>query len=375
MSAPTRTTIAVRLAARQRLSRGEGKEVCELLLEADQPIAYESGDWLAVAPKNGRIEVKRLQWMMGASGYETISLRGSEVPLRVALAEQVDMGVVPRALGELILGKCGGEKRRALEGGLAGDFAAFCAGWSVGDFLEHFSGEIFPCQEIVPALRPLQPRLYSIASSPAVHRRAVRLVVATATHVARGGELRYGVSSSYLNRQLAVGDSLRCYPVRTRFRLPEERQRDIIMVGPGAGIAPFIGFLEQREADGREGKAVGRSWLFFGDRHRNEDFIFEERLNSYLKNGQLNGLDLAFSRDQEQKIYVQDRMRERGEELFRWLSGGAHFYVCGDGKRMAKDVEAVLVELFMRYGGHGAEAAAERVAAMGRERRYQRDVY
>jgi sulfite reductase (NADPH) flavoprotein alpha-component len=367
--------LVVRLSERRRLSKGEGKEVCELLLEADESIPYQCGDWLAVLAGNPSREVERLLGLFRADGEELVTVRGEKISLRQAFSERLSIGQVPRSLAEALLPYCIEEKRKVLELNLVGDFATSVGGLSVADFLEIFMGKNVSPTPVLPALKPLQPRLYSIASSPLLRPNGLRLVVTTSTYVASNGELRCGISSSYLNRRLAIGERLRCYPIRTHFRLPENSMADVIMVGPGAGIAPFVGFLEQRWAERDGGKTIGRNWLFFGDRHRATDFIFEEELADYQRSGILNRLDLAFSRDQDQKFYVQDRIRERGEELSRWLTAGAHFYVCGDGKRMAKDVEVALTEILMCHGGKIGPAAEETVAAMKRDRRYQLDVY
>ncbi|MDR0340485.1 MAG: hypothetical protein LBH53_02920, partial [Puniceicoccales bacterium] len=264
--------LVVRLSERRRLSGGEGKEVCELLLEADGPIPYQCGDWLAVLAENAKDEVERLLKLFRAGGEELVTVRGKEVPLRRALSELLSIGEVPRSLAEALLPYCAEEGRKSLEENLVGDFAASVGGLSVADFLEIFLERDVSPTPVLPALKPLQPRLYSIASSPLLRPNGLRLVVTTSTYVASDGGLRCGVSSSYLNRRLATGEGLRCYLVRTHFRLPENSMADVIMIGPGAGIAPFVGFLEQRRAERNDGKMVGRNWLFFGDRHRATDF-------------------------------------------------------------------------------------------------------
>jgi sulfite reductase (NADPH) flavoprotein alpha-component len=374
MEYSAKNPLIARLGARRRLSLGEGKEVCEILLQADEKIPYGCGDWLAVQPRNADGEVQCLLELLRANGEELVRVGGGEkVSLRQALSELFSIGEAPKSLAKALLPSYGGEAGQPSADGVFGDFETSVAGLSVADFLRlHRTEDI---SLVLSALKPLRPRLYSIASSPLVCPNGLRLVVATAAYVTPNGETRYGVSSSYLNRQLTIGDPLRCYPVHTRFKLPEDTRTDIVMVGPGVGIAPFVGFLEQRQAERKSGKVVGRNWLFFGDRHRRADFILENELTAYLRDGTLSHLDLAFSRDQDQKIYVQDRIRERGEELGHWLAAGAHFYVCGDGKRMAKDVEAALAEVLVKYCGQSGPLVRETIGAMERDRRYQRDVY
>ncbi|MDR2667765.1 MAG: hypothetical protein LBB38_01855 [Puniceicoccales bacterium] len=366
---------AFRLASRRRLSGGGGKEICEIILEADGQLAYEPGDWLAVAPQNCREDVSRLLAVLAAPREMVVKLREGEMAIGQALSECFTIGEVPRQLAELIATRCEGEKAKILGEAIDGDFNAFASGLSVCEFLETFAVKDLPIPDVLASLRPLQPRLYSIASCPFSIANGLRLIVTTATHLGRDGKLRFGVASSHVNRRLSVGDVLRAKVVSTKFRLPADPNVDVLMVGPGAGLAPFIGFLERREWERKEKNSHGRNWLFFGDRHRATDFIEENRLMAWLESGLLARLDLAFSRDQEKKIYVQDRIRENGEEFHRWLADGAHFYICGDGKRMAVDVEAAVLETFTRFGNLPHEAALEKIGEMKRSRRFQRDVY
>lgn len=225
--------------------------------------------------------------------------------------------------------------------------------------------------EFIGSLRKLQPRLYSIASSPKAHPGEVHLCIGVVRYEQDGIQHK-GVASSFLADRLTVGGATGVFVhTANHFRLPSDSTRPVIMIGPGTGIAPFRAFLEERQAIG----ATGKNWLFFGDQRRVTDFLYHDQIIAWLKDGHLARLDTAFSRDQEEKIYVQHRMRESAAELWQWLEEGAHFYVCGDAKRMAKDVDAALHDVIQQAGGQSAEKAAAYVAAMKKEKRYARDVY
>jgi len=224
--------------------------------------------------------------------------------------------------------------------------------------------------EFIAGLRKLQPRLYSISSSPKVHPGEVHLTV-SAVRYEKDGHHHKGVASTFLADRLPIGDSAGVFIQRSpHFRVPADPAVPIIMVGPGTGIAPFRAFLEEREKTG----ATGRNWLFFGDQRRSTDFLYSEQLTAWQRRGHLR-LDLAFSRDQKEKVYVQDRMREHAAELWAWLEEGAHFYVCGDASRMAKDVDVALHDIIRTAGGKSEEEAAACVADMKKAKRYVRDVY
>ena len=241
--------------------------------------------------------------------------------------------------------------------------------------VRHLLGQPAPADlsaaDFIGGLRRLQPRLYSIASSPKAHPEEVHLCVGAVRYEA-GGLAHQGVASTFLADRLALGETADIFFHEAKhFRLPADRTRPVIMVGPGTGIAPFRAFLEEREATG----APGKNWLFFGDQHRGSDFLYHDQIIEWVRKGVLNRLDTAFSRDQGEKIYVQDRMRTAAGELWQWLEEGAHFYVCGDAKRMAKDVDAALHEVIQSAGGRSAEEAAAYLAALKQTGRYQRDVY
>jgi sulfite reductase (NADPH) flavoprotein alpha-component len=224
---------------------------------------------------------------------------------------------------------------------------------------------------LVPMLAPLQPRLYSISSSLRAHPEEVHLTVGLVKYT-KGERLRKGVASSFVAERLAAGGEVRVFVhVSHRFQLPNHGDTRMIMVGPGTGIAPFRAFLEERQAVG----ARGKNWLFFGDQRRATDFLYEDDLRRFQESQVLTRLDLAFSRDQAEKIYVQDRIHVRARELWDWLEEGAHFYVCGDAKRMASDVDRALQQVIATQGNLTADATKAYVANMSRTGRYQRDVY
>jgi sulfite reductase (NADPH) flavoprotein alpha-component len=237
------------------------------------------------------------------------------------------------------------------------------------DLLQAHPGA-WSAEALVEALRPLQPRLYSIASSRKAVGEEAHLTVAHVEY-RRGDALRWGAASHFL-ATLGEGASVPVFVERNeRFRLPADASRDVIMIGPGTGVAPFRGFVQEREAIG----ATGRNWLLFGNPHARTDFLYQLEWQDALKRGNLHRLDLAFSRDQAHKIYVQHKLREHARELFAWLENGAHLYVCGDATRMAKDVHAALLDAIASAGGKSADDAADYLNALQAQGRYARDVY
>jgi sulfite reductase (NADPH) flavoprotein alpha-component len=245
-------------------------------------------------------------------------------------------------------------------------------GVDVLDFLREHPEVVFGAEEFVATLRKLQPRLYSIASSPRVTPETIHLTVAAVRYRLRG-RARKGVASTFLADRLEVGETIPVFLHSAKgFRMPEDPSAPMIMVGPGTGVAPFRAFLQDREASG----APGKSWLFFGDQRRATDFLYGDEFEKMAASGLLARLDTAFSRDQEEKVYVQHRMLEHGAELWKWIAEeGAYFYVCGDAKRMAKDVDAALKRIAIERGGLSEEEATEFLDGMKRAKRYRRDVY
>jgi len=229
----------------------------------------------------------------------------------------------------------------------------------------------FSPTEFVGFLSKLQPRLYSISSSPKAHPNEVHLTVAVVRYESLGRRCQ-GVCSTFLADRVHESTPVPVFvQTSTNFRLPQNTDAPVIMIGPGTGIAPFRAFLEERRAVG----ARGKNWLYFGDQCQATDFLYREELENFLRDGHLVRLDTAFSRDQAEKIYVQQRMLENARELWSWLEAGAHLYVCGDAKRMAKDVDAALHQIISTAGGKTADQAAEYVRQLKQAKRYQRDVY
>jgi sulfite reductase (NADPH) flavoprotein alpha-component len=228
-----------------------------------------------------------------------------------------------------------------------------------------------PPAELLPLLRKLAPRLYSISSSPKAHPGEVHLTVSSVRYESHGRP-RKGVASTFLADRVGEVEFIKVFVQPSHgFRPPTHSDTPMIMVGPGTGIAPFRAFLEDRQATG----AKGKNWLFFGDQTRAADFLYEEQLMAWHRGGLLTRLDLAFSRDQTEKVYVQTRMLENAAELWSWLEAGAHFYVCGDANRMAKDVNAALQRLIETAGGKSPDEALGYLEKMKSDKRYQRDVY
>jgi sulfite reductase (NADPH) flavoprotein alpha-component len=226
-------------------------------------------------------------------------------------------------------------------------------------------------EAFIEALDPLQPRLYSISSSPR-HQPGRLTLTVDSVRYRIGQRERIGVASTFLGERIAEGETLNVYVQKAHgFALPDDPSKPVIMVGPGTGIAPFRAFLQERAAI----NAPGRNWLFFGHQHSATDFFYADELNAMKERGTLERLTLAWSRDGKDKIYVQDRMRETGAELWAWLDEGAHFYICGDAKRMAKDVERALVDIAIVHGDLSPDAAIAFVAGLKKSGRYQADVY
>ena len=234
-----------------------------------------------------------------------------------------------------------------------------------------FSPAQLDAEALINLLRPLTPRLYSIASSQAEVENEVHVTVGVVRYDVEG-RARAGGASSFLADRVEEEGEVRIFIEHNdNFRLPANPETPVIMIGPGTGIAPFRAFMQQRAAD----EAPGKNWLFFGNPHFTEDFLYQVEWQRYVKEGVLTRIDLAWSRDQKEKIYVQDKLREQGAELWRWINDGAHIYVCGDANRMAKDVEQALLEVIAEFGGMDTEAADEFLSELRVERRYQRDVY
>ncbi|NEA46400.1 reductase, partial [Streptomyces sp. SID10815] len=352
---------------------GSHKEVRQFAFDTrGGELAYEAGDALGVRPVNGSGLVAEWLALTGLDPDEPVDLAdGPPLPLEEALRTRLDISRLTTDLLRFVTERTGDHGLRRL---LRTDNKDALAQWSWGRQAADLVAE-FPVRasaaEWAGVLKRLQPRLYSISSSPLVRPGEVRLTVSVVRYSGALGRDRKGVCSTYL-ADCADDGPVQVHVRRSpHFRPPADPAAPMIMVGPGTGVAPFIGFLEDRLARGH----TGPNWLFFGEQRRATDFYHREDLEAYRASGHLDRLDLAFSRDQRNKVYVQDRMCEQGARLWQWLQDGAHFYVCGDAGRMAKDVDRALRDVAAGHGGLDPEAAAAWARRLAADGRYVRDVY
>ncbi len=333
---------------------------------------YEVGDALGVYPLNPPEIVDEILANLPFKPSDVPGRDGVEIPLREALVSHYDLGVLSKGLVQKWQKRSGSPFLRSLV--VADDKAAwdgFCHGREVIDLVIDHPADFSDAEEFVSVLKKLQPRLYSIASSPRAHPGEVHLCVGIVRYQSHGRK-RGGVCSTFLADRAGNDTEPRVYThSNPAFRLPVDGSVPVIMVGPGTGIAPFRAFLEERRVTG----ATGRNWLFFGNPHRATDFLYEEEINGFLADKTLTRLDLAWSRDQKEKLYVQHLMEQQGAELWSWLQDGAAFYVCGDASRMAKDVDQALHAVAREHGKLSAEEAVAFVTQLKKDKRYLRDVY
>ena len=359
------------LLVNRLMTEGSDKETrhFELSLK-DSGLNYLPGDSLGVVPTNCEEVVGDLLNAVGLSGEETIRIGEESVVLKDALMNRLACTVLSKIqikkFNEIAQAE---QLTDLLQIANKDSLVDYMWGRELIDLFLEFPQQGISAQDFVDLLRPMPPRLYSIASSLSAHPEEVHLTVAVVRYEGNGRK-RKGVCSSYLAER--VGDSVPCYlHPNKNFKLPEDSSTPIIMVGPGTGIAPFRAFIEERKSTG----ATGKNWLFFGDRSKNTDYLYGEEWESYQKDGILNELDLAWSRDQAEKVYVQHKMLEKGSQLWNWLNDGAVFYVCGDASRMAKDVDQALRSIAQREGSMSEEDAGSWVKGLQKERRYLKDVY
>ena len=356
--------------SRTRLNKpGSEKETWHIELDlADANIDYCVGDAFGIFPINDPALADAVIAALGAPADFLIGGRR----LRDVLIEQVSLGAAPDLLFQLFSYITGGERRHKAKALAAGeDPDGDAATLDVLAALEKFRGLRPDPEAFIEALDPMQPRLFSIASSPKVAGKRMALCVDGVRYRVRG-RTRLGVASTFLGERVRTGQPVRCYIQKApHFSLPRDPAIPIIMIGPGTGIASFRAFLHERMAT----KASGRNWLFFGHRHSNYDFFYEDELAGMKAAGVLTRLSLAWSRDGSEKFYVQDRMREVGRDLWAWLAEGAHIYVCGDAKHMAKDVEGAWVEIVAAHGARTTDEAIAFVANLKKSGRYHQDVY
>ena len=362
---------ASELLVNRLMTEGSDKETrhFELSLK-DSNLHYLPGDSLGVLPINCESVVNNLLSAVGLIGDETIELGEESLVLKVALINRFACTVLSKIQIKKFNEFAQSEKlANLLELANKDALVEYMWGRELMDLFLEFPQPEMSAQDFVGLLRPMPPRLYSIASSISAHPEEVHLTVAVVRYEGNGRK-RKGVCSSYLAER--AGDTIPCYfHPNKNFKLPEDSSTPIIMVGPGTGIAPFRAFIEERKAQGSSGK----NWLFFGDRSKNTDYLYGDEWEAYQKDGILNQLDLAWSRDQAEKVYVQHKMLEKKGELWSWLNDGAIFYVCGDASRMAKDVDQALRSIAQSEGGVSEEDAGSWVKNLQKERRYLKDVY
>jgi sulfite reductase (NADPH) flavoprotein alpha-component len=364
---------ASRVVGNFRLNRqGAAKDTRYVSLQTGETnLEYEAGDALGVWPSNCPELVDELITLSGLQAEASVHVAGiGEMRLADALGKYYE---IARPNAEALAFVAARSGNRALRDLLAperkADLKQWLWGQQLADVLHEFPVSL-TAAELTGMLKRMQPRLYSIASSPKAHPGEVHLTV-SAVRYSNGRRHRKGVSSTFLADRANDTDVPVFVQKSAHFRPPHQSDTPMIMVGPGTGIAPFRGFLHERQARGER----GRNWLFFGEQHAATDFYYRDELEAMLASGLLTRLDVAFSRDQADKIYVQDRMREHGAQLWAWLEDGAHFYVCGDANRMARDVDAALKDVIATHGGMDEEKALEYVSRLTREKRYARDVY
>jgi sulfite reductase (NADPH) flavoprotein alpha-component len=363
-----------KLLVNRRLS-GPGSEKDTRHIElslAGSGLSYEVGESIAVYPTNCPELVEEMIATLGASGEESVpNNKGGTTTFREALLRDYSItqptpkilrAIAERASAAPLLNELLAPDRKQ-------DLDTYLWGMETIDFLQEHPSIRFAPAEFVGLLSKLQPRLYSVASSLKAFPEQVHFIIDVVTYESHGRQ-RKGVCSTFLADR-CDHSPVPVFPSKSKFHLPEDNDAPIIMVGPGTGVAPFRAFLQERQAIG----ARGKTWLFFGAQREQSDFSYREEFEKFSADGWLTRLDTAFSRDQAQKIYVQHRMLEAGDELWKWLEEGAYFYVCGDAKRMAKDVDAALRKIVQEKGGLKIEAASDYVEKLKTNKRYRRDVY
>ncbi|MBX9448023.1 NADPH-dependent assimilatory sulfite reductase flavoprotein subunit [Dickeya chrysanthemi] len=350
--------------------RNSEKDVRHIEIDlGDSGLHYQPGDALGVWYENSPALVQELLALLWLKGDEPVVVGGETLPLAEALQRHFEL---TQNTAPIVANYAALSRNEALLGLVADKSALqqYAQRTPLVDMVREAPTELTP-EQLTGLLRPLTPRLYSIASSPEDVGSEVHITVGVVRYEYEG-RARSGGASGYLADRLEEDGDVRVFIEHNdNFRLPANPETPVIMIGPGTGIAPFRAFMQQREAEG----AGGKNWLFFGNPHFTEDFLYQVEWQRYVKDGLLTQIDLAWSRDQAHKIYVQDKIREKGAEVWRWIQDGAHIYVCGDANRMAKDVEQALLAVAVEHGGMDAEQADEFLSELRLERRYQRDVY
>ena len=365
-----------RVITNQRLTGPESeKETIHIELELEEGMTYTPGDAVGIIPTNRQNQVEENLAALGFNGTEPVLDHSKEISLYEALTTRLGIGKLARGSVNQYAKLCGENVPPALKRLLGTENKAVAEEYIWGrefvDLVKEFPGVVKQPQELFNILQRLNPRMYSIASSQAAHPNEVHTTVRVVRFKAHGAE-RQGVCSGHMGERAPEGGTMPIFlHENNAFRLPEDTDAPVIMIGPGTGIAPFRAFLEHRQVLGQKGPM----WLFFGEQRRISDFLYEQQFAQMQRDGVLTKLHTAFSRDTAKKVYVQDRMQENAADLYDWLQRGAYFYVCGDASRMAKDVENALLDVIAKGSNGTLENAAEYLAAMKKQKRYQRDVY
>ncbi|PKB89947.1 sulfite reductase [NADPH] flavoprotein, alpha-component, partial [Ewingella americana] len=359
------------LSVNQKITgRDSDKDVRHLEIElGDSGLRYQPGDALGIWFENDPQLVQEIVELLWLKGDEIVEVNDKKLSLSEALQHHIELTQNTTPIIEKYAALCRDEHLT----GLLADKPAlqqYAQTVPFADMVRRAPTEL-DAQQLVDLLRPLTPRLYSIASSQAETETEVHITVGVVRYDI-DGRPRSGGASGFLADRLEEDGEVKVFIEHNdNFRLPASPETPVIMIGPGTGIAPFRAFIQQRDNDG----ATGKNWLFFGNPHFTDDFLYQVEWQRYVKDGLLTNISLAWSRDQAEKVYVQDKLREQGAEVWQWLQEGAHVYVCGDANRMAKDVEQALLEIIAKYGVMDLETADEYLSELRLDRRYQRDVY
>lgn len=350
--------------------RGSSKTTihAELLFENDG-IVYKPGDSLGIWPKNDKALADLIIQKMNFKEEEVYTYDNKDLPLQEILYNEVELAPLTRGNIEKYLELNKNEELKDILNDTS-KLANYLYGRDILDLLLDYPANI-SASEFLAVVRKLQPRLYSLASSALYAPGEAHITVAEVVYTT-SRRLRRGTCSSYISQQLLPDNKLKAFiDTNDFFRLPEHPDSDIIMVGPGTGVAPFRAFLQEREVN----EARGKNWLFFGDRNFTTDFLYQAEWQKWLKTDHLHNLDVAFSRDQKEKLYVQHKMLQKSKQLYDWLENGAHFYVCGDKNRMAPDVEGALHQIISSEGGLSEDKTKEYIKTLKKQKRYLEDVY
>ncbi|KII79250.1 assimilatory sulfite reductase (NADPH) flavoprotein subunit [Vibrio renipiscarius] len=361
---------ATLLTSQKITGRDSGKDVRHIEVDLDgSGITYQPGDALGVWYENSAELANAILAKVGLSGVESIDVDGESLSIHSALVAKYEITTAnPQFVTKFADLSASKKLQKLVED--KDKLREYAGNTQIVDVLAEKKTKL-TAEQLVGLLRRLTPRLYSIASAQSEVDEEVHLTVGVVEYT-RGEETRFGGASSYLSHRLEEGGEVKVFiENNNNFKLPQDDNTPVIMIGPGTGIAPFRSFIQER--DNRD--AQGKSWLFFGDRTFTQDFLYQVEWQKYLKSGALSQLDVAFSRDQQEKVYVQHRLLENGQQLWQWIEDGAYLYVCGDATRMAKDVHEALIEVAQEHGKLSKEQAEEFITTLRKEKRYQRDVY